>query len=351
LLFPGERIRLLRDFPDAGLAQGAECEVVNAVAGGEGNPDSVEIKWYDSGAARTVTVPSDAAEPVLSTSTEERTAVFWGLQTPSARLVETAIHFMQEHGFLLAPGLNMAQLHYDASQRWWKRGEPFADPDGSRVATSAYWWDGCVVSFGGEQGFHLEFRLKGREASLLLHERDAVYAQQLRRTHASMELARVLMDLLGVCAAQFCAFPVAYPWITDEDWGSLLQPPYYPDIFLLPRAQVLPDLPAEFRDGRQSYGRTIATVLPVKFAPHDSPPQPGERELALGSLRKCKALGEKYYGQLYEARFGTAGLYSSAKDAFYDAISLANQLGLKEEAAELERRLQNIKGVFRSQFT
>jgi len=220
------------------------------------------------------------------------------------------------------------------------------------VATSAHTWDGCVVGFSGEQRFHLEFRLKGRAGPvLLLHERDAVYTQQLGRISAAMELVRILMDLSGAATAQDCAFPVAQAWMMDEDWASLLRPPYYPDLFLLPEAQALKDLPAEFRSAKLSHGRLMVTALPVKFAPHDSPPQPGDREFALGSLRKCKALGEKYYDQLYETRHGTTGLYSSAKEAFYDAISLANQLGLKDEADALERRLQHIKGVFRSQFT
>jgi hypothetical protein len=63
-----------------------------------------------------------------------------------------------------------------------------------------------------------------------------------------------------------------------------------------------------------------------------------------------KALGEKYYDQMYEARYGTSGLYSDAKEAFYDAIKLANELGLKKDVEELEKRLANIKGVVRSQF-
>jgi hypothetical protein len=54
---------------------------------------------------------------------------------------------------------------------------------------------------------------------------------------------------------------------------------------------------------------------------------------------------------MYETRFGTSGLYADAKDAFRDAIAAANELGLKEEAAELEKRLDNIRGVFRSQFS
>jgi len=78
--------------------------------------------------------------------------------------------------------------------------------------------------------------------------------------------------------------------------------------------------------------------------------QRSERELKLDVLRKCHALGEKYYDQMYETRFGKTGLYSNAKDAFSDAISLATELGL-QEAAALQQRLENIKAVFRSQFS
>jgi hypothetical protein len=352
VLYPGEKIRLLREMPDSGLTPGAICEVVSMSRGEEGSPGSVEIRWYGGGQARTATVPLDSVEPVLSTSTEQRTAALWALETPPEQLVETVMHAMLDRGMILSEGLNVARLHYDPQERWWKRDELVSDPAGAKVATSAHLWDGCVVGFAGEQRFHLEFRLKGRgEAALLLHEREAAYAKQARSIPAAMELARVLMDLCAAAMAHYCAFPVAYPWMMDEDWSSLLRPPYYPDIFLLPEAQALPELPEEFRTARLSHGRLMATDLPVKFAPHDSPPQPGQRELNLASLRKCKALGEKYYDQLYETHLGATGLYSSAKEAFHDAISLANQLGLKEEAEALERRLQHIKDVFRSQFT
>jgi hypothetical protein len=328
------------------LAQGAQCEVVSA------GPASVEIRWYEAGQARTITVPLDATEPVLSTSTEQRTAVLWAVEATAAQLVEGVMHSMLDRGYALSKGMNVARLHYDAREHWWKRGELLSDPSGATVATSAYDWDGCVVGFAGEARFHLEFRLKGRrEAALLLHEHDAAYRQQVQNVPAAMELAGLLMDLCKAGRAEYCAFPVADPWMMDEDWMSLLRPPYYPDFFLLPEDKALTELPRGFRSARLSRGGMIITDLPVKFKPQDEPPQPGERDLALGSLRKCKSLGEKYYDQLYETHLGTNGLYANAKDAFYDAISIANRLGMKGEAEALERRLQHIKDVFRSQFS
>jgi hypothetical protein len=341
----------LRDIPESELAQGAECIVVNAVDG-EGSPaDAVEIKWH-AGDTRTATVPLDAVELVLSRSSEQRTAVIWGCERPPELFVEGALHALMDHGLVMAEGWNVAQLQYDRPERWWKRGEVMKDPSGATIATSAHVWDGCVIGFSGPERFHLEFRLKGRgEATILLHERESAFDEQVRRVDSAKSLAGLLFNLYDAAEAQYCAFPVADPWLADEDWRSLLRPPYYPDFFLLPQRILPSDLPEEFRAARLADARVMATALPVKFSPDEQVPEIGERERQLNSLRKCKALGEKYYDQMYETRFGTTGLYSSAKDAFIDAISAANGLGLKDEARALEGRLAHVKAVFRSQFS
>jgi hypothetical protein len=78
-----------------------------------------------------------------------------------------------------------------------------------------------------------------------------------------------------------------------------------------------------------------------------------EREEMLRRLELCKAEGEKCYDELYEARsdYDATVCYSGAKEAYYDAISLAHRLGMDEEAEALTRRLEHIKAVFRSQFS
>jgi hypothetical protein len=78
-----------------------------------------------------------------------------------------------------------------------------------------------------------------------------------------------------------------------------------------------------------------------------------EREAQLKQLAHLKAMGEKSYDDMYEARHPTdaTACYSDAKECYYDAIGLAERLGLKEEAAALSARLAHIKAVFRSQFT
>ncbi len=77
-----------------------------------------------------------------------------------------------------------------------------------------------------------------------------------------------------------------------------------------------------------------------------------ERNDKLARLEACKTFGEKAYDSMYDApSFSAAtGYCSDTKEAFAQAIGLAEQLGLAEEAAALEKRLAHIKAVFRSQF-
>jgi hypothetical protein len=217
--------------------------------------------------------------------------------------------------------------------------------------TSAPAWDGCVVAFSGLQRFHLEFRLRGRrDPVIFLHEREEAYADQIKTTQPAMSLARVLMNLSSVVGAQYCAFPVADPWLQDEDWQSLMRAPLYPDFFMVPETEMPEGLPG-FREIKLTENRAVWTWLPMKGSPIEVGFHRTDEELNRNRLRKLTALGEKYYDQMYESGRGANGCYSSAKDAFYDAIGLANELGLKEEAEALCKRLEHIKAVFRSQFS
>jgi len=78
-----------------------------------------------------------------------------------------------------------------------------------------------------------------------------------------------------------------------------------------------------------------------------------ERHAKLASLTHCKTMGEQAYDEMYDAHsFRDAGdCYRDAKDFFYEAIALAGQLGLTEEAEALSKRLAHIKSVFHSQFS
>lgn len=79
-----------------------------------------------------------------------------------------------------------------------------------------------------------------------------------------------------------------------------------------------------------------------------SEPAPADRE----HLAHLVALGEKAYDQMYEVhdQGSATACYSDAKEAYYDAIGLARRLGLSDEVEKLEKRLEHIKAVYRSQF-
>ncbi|MGZ4877044.1 MAG: hypothetical protein ACXVIO_02610 [Candidatus Angelobacter sp.] len=351
MLYSGETVRLLRELPESSLPQFTEGTVAGVPPPGEGEPRAVEVRFYRNGAAVTVSLPFDEVELVIERSGLFRTAVFWALEAPRDNLVEAAINSVLDSGFLMRDGLNVARLYYDRDDRWWKWGEKTMDPTGALVVTSAPAWDGCVVAFSGRQRFHLEFRLRGRgDPVIFLHEREAAYAEQVMATESAMSVARVLMNLSSALGARYCAFPVADPWLQDEDWQSLLRAPLYPDFFMLPETE-LPEGPPDFRGIGLTEKRAVWTTLPMKGSPMEIAFHRSEAELNRNRLRQLKALGEKYYDQMYESSRSANRCYSNAKDAFYDAIGLANELGMKEEAEALSKRLEHIKAVYRSQFS
>ena len=77
-----------------------------------------------------------------------------------------------------------------------------------------------------------------------------------------------------------------------------------------------------------------------------------ERQTKLASLARCKECGEKAYDDMYEVHSfsGATACYSDAKEYFYAAIKLAEELGLAGEVGALSKRLEHIKAVYRSQF-
>ncbi len=72
----------------------------------------------------------------------------------------------------------------------------------------------------------------------------------------------------------------------------------------------------------------------------------------LAALKRLVRMAEKAYDDLYEAhsQHEVNSCYRDAKDYIDDAIALADQLGLANEAEQLRARRQHIKGVYRSQF-
>src|ERR1700704_4783866 len=194
LFYPGETVRLLRELPESALPQFKEGTVGGVPLAGEGEVREVEVRFYRNGDPVNVSLPFDEVELVIEQSLLFRTAVFWALQEPRHNLVELAVNSLLDSGFLMRDGLNVARLYYDRNDRWWKWGEKMIDATGALATTSAPSWDGSVVAFSGRQRFHLEFRLRGRgDPVILLHEREAAYAEQIMATESAMSVARVLM--------------------------------------------------------------------------------------------------------------------------------------------------------------
>jgi hypothetical protein len=73
------------------------------------------------------------------------------------------------------------------------------------------------------------------------------------------------------------------------------------------------------------------------------------KEENLAELQRLVAMGEKAYDDMYEVHSQREidACYRDAKDWYYEAIGLANRLGLAAEAEALSKRLDHIKAVFR----
>jgi hypothetical protein len=349
MFYKGETVRLVRELSEPALPKYAEGVVTDVRRDEHGYPLSLELRFHVSAQPVTANVPFDAVELVLS-DTGDCTGVFWRLGESGNKLVEKVMHAMLDRGFGMREGLNVVQLRYE--DRRWRKTERFSDPTGARVAAAGAEWDGFIAGFSGQQRFELEFRLRGRRPPyVLLHQRWEAWKQQCMMTHSAMTILRVMLNLYHTMGAECCAIPLADHWLIDEDWDSLLQQPYFPDLFIIPQSKLPTPLPPVYRVGPLIEERAILTTLPVKFSPTDDTITPTEREMKLNTLRVCEAIGEKAYDQMYETHGSATGLYSDAKEAFYDAIKAAEELGLTEEVERLEKRLAHIKAVFRSQFS
>ncbi len=79
-----------------------------------------------------------------------------------------------------------------------------------------------------------------------------------------------------------------------------------------------------------------------------------EQELKekLEHLEHLRYLGEKAYGDMYEMHtFRDASVcFRDAREFFHDAVRLADELELAEDANYLRNRIEHIKWIFRRQF-
>jgi hypothetical protein len=65
-------------------------------------------------------------------------------------------------------------------------------------------------------------------------------------------------------------------------------------------------------------------------------------------LAELEKFAEDAYSGMYETRAG-AGAYAEAKECFHTAIAYAREVGANADAERLERRLDQVKAIFREQ--
>jgi hypothetical protein len=92
----------------------------------------------------------------------------------------------------------------------------------------------------------------------------------------------------------------------------------------------------------------VAVIDPPTVDADSDPPDDEQAR-----LRWLEQQAELAYEEMYDAPAGSgsAARYSDAKEFLYDAIALAGRLGQVATAERLSRRLDEIKAVYRSQFT
>jgi len=155
---------------------------------------------------------------------------------------------------------------------------------------------------------------------------------------------------------------VTAPQVVVEDWLKLARRnifwhPYGDDVYQGLKG-VMTALYGKGWNARLAGAWRFTRLLPRMFFPHAPQPAPiptgTPPPTAFDSLSERQKLaqferwGEEAYTRMYDAR-SPSGDYSEAKENFHSAISLASKLGLAEETARLEKRLEHIKSVFRSQ--
>ena len=167
---------------------------------------------------------------------------------------------------------------------------------------------------------------------------------------------------LGRGHGAFAFEEVTAPRVVVEDWLKLARRnvfwhPYSAQVYQGLKGVMLALYGKDWRQRLAGAGRFLR-ILPRMFRSREPVPAAAVASAALppsGStsprqrLAQLERLGEDAYTRMYDTR-SPSGDYSDAKDCFHAAIQLANELGLKDEAARLEKRLLHIKSVFRSQF-
>ena len=168
---------------------------------------------------------------------------------------------------------------------------------------------------------------------------------------------------LGRGHGAFAFEEVTAPQVVVVDWLSFARRnvfwhPYTDDVYRGLKGVMTAFYGEDWRERLAGLG-CFLRILPRMFRRHVSTPparpvpppakpydqmDPAER---LGQLERW---GEEAYDRMYDTH-SPSGEYSEVKENFRMAIQLARELGREDEVARLEKRLEHIKAVHRSQFT
>lgn len=168
---------------------------------------------------------------------------------------------------------------------------------------------------------------------------------------------------LGRGHGAFAFEEVTAPQVIVVDWLALARRnvfwhPYTDDVYRGLRGVMTALYGEGWRDRLAGLGRFLR-ILPRMFRrelptpparPVPPVPKPFDQMDPRERLAQLERWAEEAYDRMYETR-SPSGEYSEAKENFHLAIQLARELGLADETARLEKRLEHIKAVHRSQFT
>ncbi len=106
----------------------------------------------------------------------------------------------------------------------------------------------------------------------------------------------------------------------------------------------------QFRNGPGDSTKSFFELIPVVFKAYIRKPDQSEASRR-GQLEQYIRQAEDAYSRMYDEWLSSsrAAAYNECKESIADAIRLARELGLEDKAAELEKKREHYKAVFRSQ--
>jgi len=107
----------------------------------------------------------------------------------------------------------------------------------------------------------------------------------------------------------------------------------------------------QFANGPEDSIKSFFELIPVMFKEHMRKIDQSQTSNSMEQLEVFIRQAEDAYSRIYDegSRSGRAAAYNECKESMADAIRLARELGLGDKVAELEKKLDHYKNVFRHQ--